>query len=433
MLGTVFAQSVAAAPRQQPDEGNRGNLAAMLDSLKRTPVPPQYRTNRSPEVRTVLKRAGRFKQLGLTDAEGKTLVDAVYRKLGLPLTRSVPVATQSQTEPLPFEGNYRVGQEFENLSAVLLRWPQNWSALHNEYAQMIGAIGRGGATARVWVDTPAQQRFATRYLQANGVPTSHIAWVVENTDSVWMRDYGPQYIYDQGGTGWGVADFHYYDSRPVDDDTPVYIADTSTVPRVNRQSEEVVYTEGGNINVDGLGFATYSERTYSRNPGVPTDVIDARIVSALRATSTLVLEDPSLDATGHVDMFTKILNTDTVLVAQYDSDEVDYQILEDAATAFGNATNGAGRPWKVVRVRQPDVYYTSFVLPVVRTYTNSLIVNNVVIVPTYGIPDDEGALKLYRGIFPDKEIVPINAEDIIESAGSWHCVTMEFPDPENVD
>jgi len=66
---------------------------------------------------------------------------------------------------------------------------------------------------------------------------------------------------------------------------------------------------------------------------------------------------------------------------------------------------------------------------VVRTYTNSLIVNDRVIVPTYGIPDDDDALAVYGEVFPDKTIVPLNAEDIIESGGAWHCVTMEFPEP----
>ncbi len=440
VLETVFSSGsalAAPAPWKQAETATRGNLAAMLERVQREAAPPQYRTSRSAdELFTVLKKTGRFVQLGLTDAEGKILVEAVYRKLNLPLVKAAQtpaLEVQPQTAVLPFNSNYRVGQEFENLSAVLLRWPFDYPDQRDEWGEMINAMAIANVTARVWVDSNTGKLQATRYLRANGYPTSHIQWVIENTDSIWIRDYGPQYLYDRASDGWGVADFHYYTGRPADDDTPIFIAESAGVPRVDRQDQDVVFTEGGNINVDGLGFVTYSTRTYTKNPGVPRAIIDERITSALQATRKLVVQDPSLDSTGHVDMFLKILNTNTVFVAEYDPGEVDYQVLEDAAAGFRTALNGAGQPWTVIRLPQPDVYYTFFILPVVRTYTNSLIVNNVVIVPVYGIDSDETALALYAANFPGKTIYPVNAERIIESGGSWHCVTMEFPNPQNPD
>jgi agmatine deiminase len=144
-----------------------------------------------------------------------------------------------------------------------------------------------------------------------------------------------------------------------------------------------------------------------------------------------VPKDPSLDGTGHVDMFMKIVGENTVLVAKYQPDQVDYQILEDCADLFESSNNGEGQPWKVVRIPQPDVYYITFVLPVVRTYTNSLIVNNIVLLPVYNIPLDDDAVAVYQQVLPGKTIYPINAEVIIESGGAWHCVTMEYPSPSN--
>jgi agmatine deiminase len=261
----------------------------------------------------------------------------------------------------------------------------------------------------------------------------HVRWVIETTDSVWLRDYGPQFIYEIGGNRWGIVDFHYINGRPNDDDTPEFIADVLGVPLVDRQNSNVVYTEGGNLNHDGLGCVIYSQRTYNNNLGVDPEVIDQRIMSAFQATTNIVPEDPTLDMTGHVDMFQKIIGEDSVLVAQYDPDEVDYQILEDCATLYRNSTNGAGEPWNVVRIRQPDVYYIFFVYPVVRTYTNSLIVNNVVLLCTFGIDDDQDAIDVYEQVFPNKTILPIEASDIIRFGGAWHCVTMEYPSPNNPD
>lgn len=200
-------------------------------------------------------------------------------------------------------------------------------------------------------------------------------------------------------------------------------------PVVDRQVVDTVFTEGGNINTDGLGTVLYLARTYSKNRGVPKATIDMRIRKALNAPNGIVLQDPSLDATGHVDMFSKIVATDTVLVAQYDAHEVDHAVLEANAALLASRTNGAGQPWKVLRIRQPDVYYEGLVNPVIRTYTNGLVVNSSVIVPVYGIADDAAALALYQAIYPNKTIVALNATAIIASAGAWHCVTMEFVQP----
>lgn len=413
-----------------------GDLDCMINQVKASTRIAHYRTNRSArELVGVLKKAGRFHQLGLTDQEGEFLVSAVYRKMGLGLdrpSREILTANQAQTTVVQ-EVSYRAGQEFEKLDGVLMRWPFDWRGQKDEWAEMIAAMSNAEVILYMWVNKFRQRLSAMAYLKRMGVPTEHIVWVIEPTNSVWIRDYGPQFFYDTNDDDWGVVDFHYYDGRSDDDDTPVFISETCEVPRVNRQTLQVVYTEGGNLNHDGLGCVVYSERTYSRNPGVETEIIDQRILSAFQSHLSIVPKDPSLDSTGHVDMFLKIVGENTVLVAKYLPDQVDYQVLEDCAELFGSSTNGEGQPWNVVRIPQPDVYYTNFVLPVVRTYTNSLIVNNIVLLPVYNIPIDDDAVAVYQQVLPGKTIYPINANVIIESGGAWHCVTMEYPSPSNPD
>jgi len=415
----------------------RGSLSLMLEIVKKTEPIPFYRTNRDlQELFQVLKKTGRFKELGLTDAEGLMLLQAVYEKMGINLAADIGMSPSVMKSESPQErefASYRAGTEFENLDAVLMRWPFDWLTLKKRWAEMADALSDAGVILYMWMDSPFQERLAEAYLWQQGINTAHIIWIVEETDSIWMRDYGPQYIYDNLSEGWGVVDFHYYDSRPHDDDTPVFIASTFDVPRVNRQTKKVVYTEGGNLNHDGLGCVVYSARTYARNKGVSKKMIDERIMSAFQANENIVPQDPSLDSTGHVDMFMKIMSAKTVLIAEYSPDQKDYQILEDCAELFMNSVNGAGESWNVVRIPQPEVYYTFFILPVVRTYTNSLIANNVVLLPVYNIPSDEEAVAIYQEILPDKTIYPIDASRIIESGGAWHCVTMEFPSPGNPD
>lgn len=434
---SLSSQADEAQSWRQAEAAAHGDFARLLALAESAPVRPQRRQVRSvSEQVQMLEAAGRFQALGLTRAQGEALVRAAYRRQGLDpagSARRAPapaVATPAAVSPadaLPPPG-WRAGREYDPLQAVLLRWPHDWPALRDEYATLVRTIVEAGADARIWVDNDRQRRAAQRYLQGRGVPLQRVQWVLQPTNSVWLRDYGPNFLY--GDADWGVVDFHYYDSRPDDDDTPLDVAVPAGKRVVDRQQgADRVYTEGGNLSTDGDGAVIYSERTYTRNPGVPRGSVDQRISSAFNAPHRLVLQDPVLDSTGHVDMFSKLVGPATVLVAQYDPDEVDHARLEANAALLAASVDGAGRPLQVVRIRQPDVYYEGIVFPVVRTYTNSLIVNDRVIVPVYGIPDDAGALAVYASVFPGKTIVPLDARQIITSAGAWHCVTMEFPSP----
>jgi agmatine deiminase len=432
---SVCAHADEAARWRAVEDQARGDFPRLLEVAGNAPQHPHWREQRPvDELVQVLDRAGRFVQLGVSRAQGRELVLAYYRRQGLDEQGRSPAVARpaggaaTSALPAPPPG-YRAGREFDPLQAVLLRWPFDWAALRDEYAVLVQTIVAAGAEARVWVDTARQQQAAARYLRGRGIDLARVSWKVESTDSVWLRDYGPNYVYGPGADDWAVVDFHYYGSRPADDDTPLVVAAMGGKPVIDRQVADAVFTEGGNINTDGLGTVLYSARTYSKNKGVPRATIDTRIRTALNAPNGIVLEDPSLDATGHVDMFSKIVATDTVLIAQYDADEVDHAVLEANAALLASRTNGAGQPWKVLRIRQPDVYYEALVNPVIRTYTNGLVVNSHVIVPVYGIADDAAALALYQAIYPNKTIVPLNATAIIASAGAWHCVTMEFVQP----
>ena len=408
----------------------------MLDWVDRAAAPAQPRTDRSAaELVRVLDEAGRFAELGLSLERGRVLVEAVYAKCGLPLEGVVrPVVAAAAPEVEPEALQFRAAAEIEPIKAVLMRWPFDWASQRVRYSEMVDALSGSGALIYMWTNNQSQQDAAKTYLSNQGVGAGHVRWVIEETSTVWIRDYGPNFLHEIGGDGWGLVDFHYYNNRPKDDDTPLFVAGATNAPVMNRQSgAKLLYTEGGNLNHDRLGTVTYSQRTYERNSGVAHSVVDQRIMSAFAATQAIVPEDPSLDGTGHIDMFTKIVDESTVLVAQYDSDERDYQVCEDAATLFANSTNGAGDPWNVVRIWQPDVYYVLFIFPVVRTYTNSLIVNDEVILPTYGIGYDASAVALHEALLPGKTIHSVDAQVIIESGGAWHCVTMEFADPANPD
>ena len=59
------------------------------------------------------------------------------------------------------------------------------------------------------------------------------------------------------------------------------------------------------------------------------------------------------------------------------------------------------------------------------TYANFLIINQAVLVPIYGVPQDATALKILETCFPNRKIIGINCSPLILQHGSLHCITMQ--------
>jgi agmatine deiminase len=90
-------------------------------------------------------------------------------------------------------------------------------------------------------------------------------------------------------------------------------------------------------------------------------------------------------------------------------------------------TQKDGTPYKLVALPMADACYDEDGQRLPATYANFLIINQAVLVPTYGVSQDEAALQILQACFPDREIIGINCRILIEQHGSLHCVTMQFP------
>lgn len=61
------------------------------------------------------------------------------------------------------------------------------------------------------------------------------------------------------------------------------------------------------------------------------------------------------------------------------------------------------------------------------TYANFLIMDTVVLMPTYYSDKDFIAKKQLQKAFPKKEIVGVDCQTLIKQHGSLHCITMQYP------
>jgi agmatine/peptidylarginine deiminase len=162
--------------------------------------------------------------------------------------------------------------------------------------------------------------------------------------------------------------------------------------------------------------------------------IDAQYRALAGCKRTRIFPRMPSEGTGHIDMWAKFLNNNTVLVnqlepatAQTDSSFSD-NLQAIHAYLEARVADLQAMGLTVVRIPMP--------LPLAgmtRSYTNSLLLNGTALVPVYRNPAPD------QDLFGDYErrvkaayeaagfkFVPILSDSMIAQGGAVHCVTMQY-------
>ncbi|MCF8302588.1 MAG: agmatine deiminase family protein [Bacteroidales bacterium] len=93
------------------------------------------------------------------------------------------------------------------------------------------------------------------------------------------------------------------------------------------------------------------------------------------------------------------------------------------------------RNYKIIRVPAPpkdDGTYATTLNDEMRTYTNSLTINDAVIVPSYDMPFDTIAENIYEEAMPGYRIELVDARVLTPLYGAIHCITREIPEADKL-
>jgi agmatine deiminase len=319
----------------------------------------------------------------------------------------------SDPPPLPVRGM----AEWEELEGVIITWTSFQSILRQivDYAQEEGKV------FIICNDSTTVKN----YLQAGGVPLYNVEYLLTPFNSIWVRDYGPWNAYDEDTLN--IIDWIYNRPRPLDDVTPVFFANYYRVPiyQTTTAPYDLIHS-GGNLMVDGHGTAFSSNLILNENPTKTEAEIDTIMNKFLGIDRYIKMTTLPYDVIHHIDMHMKLLDEETLLVGEYPPGVADGpQIEENLQYILNNFQTCFGRPYKVVRIPMPPHNGQYPPQGNYRTYTNSMIINKTVIIPTYEYQYDTTAFRIYREAMPGYNIVGINSNSIIPSLGAIHCIVKE--------
>jgi len=254
-------------------------------------------------------------------------------------------------------------------------------------------------------------------------------------DDLWMRDTGCVFVLNDAGekaaidfnfNGWGDKQYHDRDAEVAR-----FVAKQSGVTLF----ETDLVFEGGGIEVDGQGTAIVTESCIindNRNPGWSKADCEAELKALLGLRKIIWLPGiRGYDITdGHTDFYARFAGPG-VVIAGYDPDpeSFDHAVTKKHLEILRSATDADGNKLEVVVLEGPTKIRPGYESDdFAAGYINFYVLNGAVIAPEFGDRQaDRRAKETLAELFPGRDIVQINIDEIAAGGGGIHCTTQQEP------
>ncbi len=337
-------------------------------------------------------------------------------------------------------GRFRAPAEWERHSCTWIAWPHNESTfppqligkVEEAYCEIVYEVARGEAV-KILVNDEDEAERVQKLLEEAGSSMGNVELHKVHTEDVWVRDYGPIFVYSEdmgvlGGVKWRFNAWGMkYPELARDDEAGLQILNISGVKPIYRD----YVVEGGAIEVSGNGILLTTEQCLldpARNPGLSREDLELEFSRYLGAHDVIWFERGLVgdDTDGHVDVFCRFASPGTVVLAEEERENINKRILERAYRKLANYIEEGGTWIEIVRVPcPPPVKILDQHVPA--SYLNFYISNSAVLVPVFGVEEDEAALSILADCFPHRRVVGILCKELFYGLGGIHCVTMQQP------
>ncbi len=340
---------------------------------------------------------------------------------------------------------YRLPAEWEKHEATLLAfpheksdWPGKFDAIKWVFVEIIKNIVKYEKVLLI-VKSEKQLNEVNELLSVSNVENSKIKYIIRDTDRNWMRDSGPFSIKTKDGfrefLNFGFNGWAKYSNFKKDVDVPKIVSEALNINCIKpKHKESFVVLEGGAIDVNGCGTLIATEECLLdktiqvRNPYFGKDDYESIFNKYFGVTNTIWLKKgiEGDDTHGHVDDICRFVNKETVLACvEENKKDINHKILSANLKILKQSKLENGKALKVVEIPMPSrIDFDNYRLPA--SYVNFLITNGSVLVPVFNDVNDYTAIKIFRDLFPQHEVIGIYAKDLVLGLGTLHCLSREI-------
>ena len=339
----------------------------------------------------------------------------------------------------PASMGYHMPAEWEAHSAVWMTWPGNeltfplLSEVEASYQKMISELNRSEDLHLLVADEQEKNKVFER-LQENGVDLSRVKFHLIKCSDVWIRDYGPTFLVNRAIKKVSAVKWEFnawggkYEDLVIDGS----VAD-NIVSEIGIESfSPGIIMEGGSIDVNGRGSLLTTRSCLlnpNRNPALNQWDIEDNIRDYFGVSHIIWLNSGIAgdDTDGHIDDIARFVNPSTVLCAfEEDTRDENYQILKENYQILCNAKDQDGNLLNIITLPMPgEISDEEYRYPA--SYLNFYIGNKVVLVPVFGDPKDDIAIRKLKEVFSGREVIGIDARSMVLGFGTIHCATQQQP------
>ena len=345
--------------------------------------------------------------------------------------------THDAVMPLPASEGFGMPAEWDAHTRTWMCWPSRLEAFGNQerflrakqaYARVARAIAAFEPVSMVaCAEDAAEAKLAT------GGKAEIVDMAIDDS---WARDTGPTFLKDGKGRLAGVKwRFNAWGEKyhPYTNDAALA---GRILTRQNVQAYEAPLTcEGGALHSNGHRTILTTEQCLlnpNRNPDLSRGEIEACLRDYLGAQKIIwlggVFSDDETD--GHIDNIACFIAHARVLVGIPPKDHLDWEPVQGALRVLRAAHVQNGDRIEIVELPQPAKTRNAWTGKLMAaSYVNFYLAKGAVIMPAFDDAHDEEARSILTDCFPDRDIMQIDALDIVEGGGGIHCITQQEPLP----
>lgn len=278
----------------------------------------------------------------------------------------------------------------------------------------------------------------TKLCMQNDCDMQRITFISIETNDTWVRDYGPQVLYGPTGylymdcefNAWGEQYAYRLDNifaekffNSIDDKRCEYYRTPMVI-------------EGGNLEFDSQANLLTNIACIKRN-NPNSSLSNIEIIEKLRyefsVQRVLTVDVPSLkgdDTGGHIDTLARFVNDNTIVYSSTDDlDNPNHSCLLLLKDQLHALRNKQGKPYNLHSIPLPKTVFLNDeeeYLPA--SYVNFLFINDAIIVPSHEDEHDQVAIDRLTQVCPERKVIGVNANTMIQQFGSLHCASLHIPE-----
>ena len=236
--------------------------------------------------------------------------------------------------------------------------------------------------------------------------------IVPGTADIWIRDAAPVQI----GDGEFVQFIYKPDYLRVGYEHLITGPEAfRDLPFINGLEKSELVIDGGNV-VGVSGTAILTDKVFRENPKRSRSVIRDAIRRLLRVERLIIIPKEPGDSIGHVDGMVRFINETTVVVNDYSTVDPKFE------NRLRSSLEPHGLEIELLPYR-PEWKQFDGIESAAGNYVNFLRVGSLIIVPSYGMPEDIDAVQKLRQLCPQATVIPVPCLNLAREGGVLQCVS----------